>query len=232
MTEERVSIVIPVWNGERYLEAAIESALTQTHTCIEIVVVDDGSSDRSAALASAFDDVVVVQQRNQGVGAARNAGVEASTGSHLSFLDADDVMMAGKTALQLDALRHNPDVDVVYGHVEEFWSGELAPHERPRVRIAEAPVPVLALTSGLLRRETFARIGPFSDHRAGQAIDWYLRAREAGLRELLLDDIAYRRRIHQHNRGISRRDLERTRLAVLKASLDRRRAQEAEDRKG
>ena len=226
MTDARVSIVIPVWNGDLYLSAAIESALAQTHPEVEVVVVDDGSADASATIAGGFDDVTLVQQANQGAGPARNAGVAASTGTHLSFLDADDVMLPEKTATQLEALARNPEVDVVYGHVEEFWSEDLAPDERPSVRISESPMPIHAITSGLLRRETFERVGPFSDDSAGQTIDWYLRSRELGLRELMLDDIAYRRRVHRHNQGISHPETRTTRLAVLKASLDRRRGQD------
>lgn len=88
---KRISVVIPCYNSDAYLAEAIESALSQTYSNKEIVVVDDGSTDNSPAIMSRYgDSILVVRQANSGLPAARNAGIRASTGEWLAFLDADD----------------------------------------------------------------------------------------------------------------------------------------------
>ena len=85
-----ISVVIPAFNVERWIEGAIRSVLAQDDPADEIVVVDDGSTDRTGELARAFPDVRVIRQPNRGLAAARNAGARASTGDAIFFLDADD----------------------------------------------------------------------------------------------------------------------------------------------
>src|SRR5436853_749734 len=98
-----VSVIIPVYNCEQYLAEAIQSVLAQTHPTIELIVVDDGSTDNSAAVAKSFAVVRYVFQRQGGPGAARNRGISLARGSFLAFLDADDVWVAGKLTRQLAA---------------------------------------------------------------------------------------------------------------------------------
>lgn len=92
--EPLVSIIIPAYQAESYLGAAISSALTQTYPNIEVVVTDDGATDRTAAIAAAYGDLVrVVTQPNRGLPAARNAGIAAATGDYILTLDADDLAL-------------------------------------------------------------------------------------------------------------------------------------------
>src|SRR5207245_10700422 len=105
MAHARVSAIIPVFNGERYLAEAIESVLAQTSPASEIVVVDDGSTDGSGAGAGRFGSAArLVFGGHAGAGAARNRGVAESTGELLAFLDADDIWPSDKLERQLAAL--------------------------------------------------------------------------------------------------------------------------------
>jgi glycosyltransferase involved in cell wall biosynthesis len=90
---ETVSVIISAYNGEKYIGEAIESARTQTASPHEIIVVDDGSSDRSVDIARSYDDVVLVQQANAGRCAARNTGLAKATGDAIIFLDQDDRLL-------------------------------------------------------------------------------------------------------------------------------------------
>lgn len=94
MAEQRsVSIITPCYNGERYLRETLESVLAQTYQPIESIVIDDGSTDGSAAIAESFGPpVTLIRQQNQGESVARNQGIAIATGSHLLFLDADDLL--------------------------------------------------------------------------------------------------------------------------------------------
>ena len=115
---ERVSIVIPCFNREQYIGASIESCLAQTHAAAEIVVVDDGSTDRSVAKIQSYGPrVTCIQSTNQGPGHARNLGVKAATGDYVQFLDSDDLLVPDALANALAMFRAFPDSDIVYGRV-------------------------------------------------------------------------------------------------------------------
>jgi len=220
-----VSVVIPVRNGARYIAEAIQSALDQPDAQIEVIVVDDGSTDDSARIADAFGkNVRVSRQDPLGSGPARNEGVRASSGAFLSFLDADDRFTRIKTAAQLEVLAADPSLDAVFGHARQFISPD-TPEQATAVRIPREIAAVETPTTMLIRRDAFDRVGPYAAIPVAVTVDWMLRARDAGLRTAMLDEVVYERRIHEHNTGIERRSLASERLRVLKASLDRRRAQ-------
>jgi glycosyltransferase involved in cell wall biosynthesis len=228
-THSTVSVIIPVYNAERYLRAAIESVLTQTVLPLEIIVVDDGSTDASGTVARRFvPNVRVVTQPNEGPAAARNCGVSLARGDYLAFLDADDLWLPGKLTQQLAILQSQPTVDMVFGQVEQFVSPELPPTERP-------VLPKHPVMNGqhvgamLIRRKSFTVVGPFTTQWAiGEFIDWYGRAQAAGLQAVVLPAIVMRRRLHDDN--LTRRTVEqRTDYAkILKAHLNAKRAQRLE----
>jgi glycosyltransferase involved in cell wall biosynthesis len=115
--QPRVSVVIPCYNQGRFLRDAIESVQRQTCPVAELLVVDDGSSDETAAVAHSHDDVRYIPQRNQGAPAARNNGLRASTGELLVFLDADDRLHPHAVASAVAALDAHPEWGFVSGQV-------------------------------------------------------------------------------------------------------------------
>jgi glycosyltransferase involved in cell wall biosynthesis len=221
---ELVSILIAVRDGARYFGEAIASALDQPGAEIEVVVVDDGSTDDSAEIARSFGSRVrVLRQEPLGIGPARNAAVAASAGAYLSFLDADDRFTPRKSASQLEVLRRDPELEGVFGHMRQFISPDV-PEQAEVVRIPNEVGPVATPTTMLIRRGAFDRVGPFPTMPIAVSIDWMLRAKEAGLRTVMLNEVVLERRIHDRNVGIQRKQFASQRLHVLKASLDRRRA--------
>lgn len=110
-----VSIVIPCFNQAEFIGEAINCALGQTYKPVEIIVVDDGSTDNSAEIASGFPGVTVLRQENTGVSMARNAGVAASRGDYIVFLDGDDRMRPDCVECRVGLLEKNPDAGMVVG---------------------------------------------------------------------------------------------------------------------
>src|SRR3954453_1398657 len=109
---------MPVRDGARFVGEAIASVLEQTHREIELIVVDDGSTDGSAEIARSFGErVVCVSDPPRGAGPARNRGVELASGEFLSFIDADDLWPRARTAALLEAFRQPPEPDVVFGRM-------------------------------------------------------------------------------------------------------------------
>ena len=119
--------MIPVFNGERFLAAAIQSVLDQSYRPFELIVVDDGSTDSSAALARSFAGARVIEQEHAGPGAARNRGVAASSGEFLAFLDAHDELPADKLERQIGYLREHPEVGRALGRQQLLVEPQVRP---------------------------------------------------------------------------------------------------------
>jgi glycosyltransferase involved in cell wall biosynthesis len=221
-----VSVIIPIYNSGRYLAEAIESVLAQQHSPLELLVVDDGSSDHGPKLASKYGPPVkVIPIPHCGHPTARNAGVTASTGEFLGFLDADDLWTSSKLSLQLDAFAETPSLDAVFGHMQNFISPELSEEEQAKIRCNPAALPGLLQGSMLIRRAAFDRVGPFpEDRKMGDFLDWYGRATLAHLKMRVLPETLVRRRIHLTNFQRTHKHLRRENLIALKTLLDRRRA--------
>jgi len=221
-----ISVVIPCYNAEAYLAETIESALRQNADPLEVVVIDDGSTDGSAGVARRFGGAVRYEyQANAGISAARNRGVELVAGRYLAFLDADDVWPEGSLTLRREMLRAYPGTACVFGAVEEFVSPDL--HEDPGSRIPLTHPAQLARLAGsiLIERDAFVRVG-FFDPRlpVGETIDWVARAEGVGISMRMADVGVLRRRIHRDNTVTREKARPNDYLRALRTTLARRRA--------
>ncbi len=223
--DRRVSVIIPVFNCERYLGEAIESVLAQSRRPDQVIVVDDGSTDGSAAVAQSFGSSIQYRfQSNQGTGAARNTGLKLAEGEFIAFLDADDLWVEHRLRRQLDAFEANPDLDIVSGYVEQFHSPELDEDFKRRISCPSQPIPGYVVVAMLIKRKVFDRVGPFeTTWQVGAEMSWHLRLQEVGMRMSMLPDVVLRRRLHENNKGITQREFAGQRARILKAALDRRR---------
>lgn len=221
-----VSVVVPCFNAAAYLAAALESIVTQDPAPMEVIVVDDGSTDTSAAIAQDFGrGVRLVRQANAGIAAARNRGVAETAAPLLAFLDADDLWPAASLARRLAVLETRPDAECVFGVIEQFVTPELDAEARSRLAPIAATMPGRFAGSMLLRRGAFVRVGHFdASLRIGETLDWVARAAEAGLVEVPIPDIVLRRRIHGANTVTRERQRQNDYIRALHASLLRRRA--------
>lgn len=195
-----VTAVIPAYNAAAFVGDAVRSVLSQEHTEVECVVVDDGSTDGTAGVVREFDDdrVRYLHQQNAGVSAARNRGIEAARGDLVGFLDADDVWLPAKTSAQVAVFDRRPDVSlVVTGYT--IVDSELRPRftvlpdrrelDLRRLLMLEASGIGLSFT-GMARRDLVARLR-FSDRYATSAdLELALRLRAAGPVEGVLEPLA------------------------------------------
>lgn len=230
MTAPLISCIIPVFNGERYLQETLDSVFAQTHQTLEVIVADDGSTDRSAELARSYrppvlHPVIVVQQPNAGHAAARNLGLASATGEYVAFVDADDLWHPEKLSRQMERFAARPELGVVFTHLENFWSPDSDPASRPNDD-AFRPLPGYTSVTMLARRELFARVGLLDvTLQHGNDRDWFCRAAEHGVVLEMMPDVLVRRRLHASNRSAALGNNSRAEyLRILKASLDRRRA--------
>jgi glycosyltransferase involved in cell wall biosynthesis len=220
----RISVIVAVRDGERFLREAIESVLGGTRAPDEVVVVDDGSTDASAEVAAALGEPVrVVRQEPSGQGAAVNRGVREARGELLAFIDADDLWEPRKLELQERRLAADSELEAVFGHVEEFISPDEEWGSRPPARLREGARPARLRGTMLARHSLIDRVGPCAeDLRAGEFIDWFARARDLGMRDEILPEVVLRRRLHADNLG-RREPASPDYVRVVRDALHRRR---------
>jgi glycosyltransferase involved in cell wall biosynthesis len=166
-----ISVIIPTYNSAAYLPEAIESALNQTVAPLEVIVVDDGSTDQTAQILEHYSGrIVLIAQENRGLSAARNRGMEEARGDLIAFLDADDVWLSGKLEKQLSCLEDHPRAGLVHSAVifweartgRKYWwdDGKLATGSCYEVFFRRN---VVVVSSVIVRKECLDRIGNFDE---------------------------------------------------------------------
>jgi glycosyltransferase involved in cell wall biosynthesis len=213
------TIIIPVFNGGRFLAGALESCFAQDYQPVEVIVVDDGSTDDSAEIARSYD-VRCLNQPNQGPAAARNLGLGEARGRLVAFLDSDDVMLPNKISAQAGHLRAHPETGcVLTGHELVVDPGV----DPPRWMLGPQAPDVVAI-SMLVRREVFATVGPFDpSFRVHEDVEWLMRARADGIGIDILPTALLRRRIHGDNLSYQTSLIRAEMLRATKQTIDARR---------
>lgn len=220
----QISVVIPVFNGERFLAEAIESVLNQKLPDVEILVVDDGSTDGTAAVAAQFGERIrFLQQSNQGAAAARNHGIRLAKSDVLAFLDADDLFTSDALDLQLQRLRKNPDVGIILG--QRMYFSTPAPHQETNTANLADEHLFMSFGCAVIRRSVFDTIGLLSESmRFCEDWDWFMRAREARIRLLIHRHLLLQVRLHDSNSTRQREAGQKYILEMFRRSLARRKA--------
>lgn len=218
-----ISVIIPLFNDAPYIQKAIKSVLSQGIEKIEVIVIDDGSTDNFAEKINAINDprIQLIKQVNSGAAEARNNGIRNAKGELIAFLDADDIWAANKLKRQLDTLTNNK-VNMIYGQVKEFYDSSINGYadlqKDVKTFVGYSPITLL------ISKSDFLRVGDFqSKWKVAEFIDWYDRAKHMGLAEIVLPDVLAFRRIHEGNIDRLHRPDAKQYVAVLKEALDRRR---------
>ena len=219
-----VSAIIPVYNGESYLAEAIASIYAQTYRPLELIVVDDGSTDGSAAIAQSFPLARYIYQSNQGHASAKNTGIAKARGEFIAFLDADDVWTPNKLSVQITFLLENPNVAFTLAQQRLFFMPGVEPPSWIKSEFYAQDYPGFLPGTLVARRNVLERIGGFDpSYRHDNDLDWFLRAKDAGWASVILPETLLLRRIHQNNLSHDDRALRTEGLRAFKASVDRQR---------
>ena len=220
----RVSVIIPLYNTRDYLKETMQSLHAQAWENLEVIAVDDGSSDDSAELFSQLcPQGILFRQKNQGPSMARNLALQAATGDYIAFLDGDDLWPEGKLARQVQRLENDAQLEATLGFVRLFTDDPVAGRQWG------TPFFLFLLGGMLARRALFLpnSVGSFDATRfpfMGEDTDWFLRAWESGRIMDIVEEptIFYRRRSGSltHNPA----DTKRSFAGLVMTSLARRRS--------
>lgn len=227
MSKYKVSVVIPTYNYARFISQAIDSVLEQTFKNVEIVIVDDGSTDDTREVLAGYGvQVKAVFQQNKGVSAARNTGVKNSTGDLIAFLDADDIWLPTKLEKQVGCfLENDSEVGFVHCGIQEFdVHGNIL--EESGNKVAEGwvanellllqPVVVGPGSTTIVKREVFDKIDGFDERRILSASeDWEFCYRVAKVCKFkFVPEILVRYRNHGENRHLKLQNVEQSMLTA------------------
>ena len=217
----RVSIIMPVRNGARHIREAVESVLAQTLGDLELIIVDDGSSDSTLDVLGTFEDsrLVFVPQPHRGMGSSRNAGLAIARGKYIAHFDHDDIWPLDRLERLVSTLDANPDIDACFGAAVEFAD----PAVEGRFTVRLEPIVTRFPTTGLIRAAFHRKVGPFHSLPFGDQVDWSMRALDISMRYSACNDVVLRRRIHDSNNSHQNpADKDHRKLTLLKRSLDQR----------
>jgi glycosyltransferase involved in cell wall biosynthesis len=230
-----VSVIVPVYNGERFLRAALDSALAQTCQDFEIIVIDDGSKDSSGAIADEYaarhpEKFVVIHQANGGLVVVRNAGLAVARGRYVALLDADDVWLPHHLAASIAVLEQRPEIGLVHANIERintdgsktlsvkrFWNRGMDPFATVYLRREH-----VSCSTVVARRDLIERVGRFdvAFNRIGcEDRDLWLRcAFETEF--FFIDDVHLRYRTHDKNVSGSFEKMQRARSLLVEKFSD------------
>lgn len=218
-----VSVIIPVYNGEQFLAQAIESVLDQSYKEIEIIVVDDGSTDNTAQIANSFqENIRYTYQSNSGPSAARNHGIKIAKGEAIAFLDIDDMWSQDKLEIHASYLAANPSVDIVQGLIQQITISEEQLKNQASFEIASQPYQFINLGSAMYRKLVFDKIGLLDETlKYAEDFDWFLRAWENNISKVVLDRVMLFYRKHDGNMTKGKQLVDLGFVRIYKKHLDR-----------
>ncbi len=218
-----VSVIIPVYNGARFIAQAIESVQNQNHTNLEIIIVDDGSTDNTKEIVTSFGTVQYLYQNNKGVASARNLAIQKAKGDYITFLDSDDLLLENKISLQLICLQQNLTIDVCMCHQENFIQEEYAHLKDEHEHFLNYEK--ISLMTMFVRRGVFEKVGLFNvEYKHSSDFEWITRAKDLSCKVEIIPDILQKRRLHDKNISVKAlKDNDVLRFKILKESLQRRR---------
>ncbi len=188
---KKITTIMAVYNGEKYLAEAIESVLSQTHSSDEIIVINDGSTDATADILNNYPELIVQTNTNQGMWKSLNQGISMATGDYLTFIDHDDLWHKDKNKLQLEHLQTS-EIDMSFCYIQNFT--------KINSHVEYADKQVGATQAGIfIEKSKFMDVGYFGTSLVAESMLWFQKARLMGLRQECLVDVLAYRRVHETN---------------------------------
>ncbi len=225
-TKPLVSVIIPVFNGERFINDAVDNVLSQDYNPLEIVIVDDGSTDRTGEIVNQISlDIRYFKQNNDGPSSARNRGIRDASGDFIVFLDVDDLWPENNLNLLVDEMLNDPDAEVIRGYAQLMeFNAETGGFDfvgNPKEAFPDY------IGAAIYRKSAFRKTGLFdATLKFGEDSDWFNRANELNLKVKRLEDITLLVRRHGKNMTHGKNLVELNTVRVFKKVIERKRAQD------
>jgi glycosyltransferase involved in cell wall biosynthesis len=220
MLNPKISVIIPVYNRIELLNDAIKSVYDQNYPNLEIVVVDDGSTDNLKPIIEKYPGLIYFKQHNKGSAAARNKGIELSSGEFIAFLDSDDLLGSNMINTLITYLLEHPDADIAEGMLQEIENG----NDHKQYQLIGNPYYVCCFGATLIHRSVFEKVGKFNIRLLlAEDIDFYVRLWEGGIIKHRIKIIAVYYRKHEGNLTLKKDESKLYRGMMYQFKLQRER---------
>lgn len=225
-----LSILIPVYNAEKYIEEAVRTCLCMNHS-YELILVEDGSSDDSRAVLcdllarKAFPaPTTIVLRRHKGQASSRNDALRLARGRRILYLDADDYFLSDAIDVMMAAADNDPSCMLVSALCKDFISPELTSEEASQLKIEPNPYRRMLAGCMLVKRELYDRIGMYDEGlSSSETAQWVLRMRDAGVHVMEINDVVLARRYHKTNLGrVNRQAQMNSYMAMIRSRLQKK----------
>ncbi|MBA4853045.1 glycosyltransferase family 2 protein [Emticicia sp. BO119] len=195
----KISIIITAYNVEKYIAEAVESALKQTYTNTEIIVINDGSTDDTLQILHTFEDkIILVSQENIGLAKTLNKALKLASGELIAFLDGDDILLENKLEKQIKEFEHNQGLEATFGTMKQFLSPELLLHKE-RYQFIKGEVAAQSKITSLFRKKVFIKYGNFPEVQTLDFIIWFDSAKSKGIVYNQTDNLVVYRRVRDNS---------------------------------
>ena len=225
-----VSVIMIVRNGEKYLAQALESVLAQDYRPIEILVVDGRSTDGTADIARSHEGVRHILQETLGISNAYNLGIERSGGDFIAFLSHDDLWTPDKLSIQVGRMRSHPEIQYTVAKVRFFLEPGCQCPPGFRAELIGQERTAWIMETLVARRSVFDVVGGFDPtYKTAEDVDWFARAKDAGIPMVKMDQVLLHKRVHDENTSVNAPDNTRLLLQALKRKIARKRSSTEEE---
>ncbi|MFT5312548.1 MAG: glycosyltransferase involved in cell wall biosynthesis [Paraglaciecola sp.] len=226
MNQPLITTIVAVRNGEQFLRDALDSILASDYPNVEIVLIDGGSTDGTAAIAQSYPQVKYFAQEGKGIPDAYNQGVSEANGEWIAFLSHDDRWLPKKLSLQAQYLSENEDHQLVVCRIQYFLETGCQIPSGFRPELLEGDHVAKIMETLLVRKNLFEEVGVFDTrYDIGEDVDWYARVQDAGFEVPVLPEVLVHKRVHDHNSSI---DVDKNNvilLQVIRESIKRKQQQ-------
>lgn len=226
MNNNLVSVIIPVFNAEKYVAEAIRSVLSQTYKNIELICINDKSTDNSLSILESFGNKIILvdNEDNCGTAESRNKGIRLAQGEFLAFIDNDDVWESNKLDIQMYQFRNNPGLDVLFSYMQCFISPEISEDVKNLRYCPPDPLPGYIPSTLVAKITSFEKAGYFDSRwKNGESVAWMFKALETGLNFGVVDEVLVKRRIHETNKSVLASSTSQSEyFKIIRESLERR----------
>lgn len=219
-----ISLIIPVYNGERFIREAIENVISQNYPVLEIIIVDDGSTDQTEAIIGLLNkNIRYIKQENEGPASARNHGLKEANGQYVVFLDADDLFPEGNFNVLIKEMLQHPELEVVHGYAQLLQEDPVS-RKFELIGNPKESYPYY-ISAGLYRKSVFDKVGLFdSSLQFSEDTDWFFRAIGMNCNIKRIEEITLYVRRHENNMTKGKDLIELKLLHVIKRKIDRKRS--------
>lgn len=223
MNSPLVSVVIPVYNCEKYIEQAIASVLAQDYKDLEIIIVDGNSTDKTLEIARSCSKAITISQVKPGISEGFNLGIKKAKGEFVAFLSGDDIWLKNKLTIQINFLLGNEDVEYTITKFKFFLENKSSLPAGFKKELINQELTGPTLETFVARKEIFKKVGLFDPNFSSALdIDWFARLKDMDIKMHIINEVLLLKRIHSQNISLNEKDNQKQMFRALRKSINRR----------